>query len=177
MTQSKTYKSKIAAKFGILFSRIKNKLNGSKLVAETYTLKYNTKTKEYIVVCNTMTEAEEKEFHIAIAEQQAKIMEMMIPTNTDASLTLEQQKAKAEKWAADVEKNRQKQLAENKSKKKPALELSEDAAQEIVTELKRRGVYNGEPKTKKATKPKSEAKVKEAKTPKVKVSKVKNKTA
>jgi len=180
MTQSKTYKSKIAAKFGILFSRIKNKLNGSKLVAETYTLKYNTKTKEYLVISVTMTEAEEKEFHIAIAEQQAKIMEMMIPTNADASLTLEQQKAKAEKWAADVERNRQKQLAENKSKKESeVVELSDETAEKIITELKRRGVYAGEPTAKKlkATKVKSEAKDKTTKTPKVKVSKVKNKTA
>jgi hypothetical protein len=172
MTQSKTYKSKIAAKFGILFSRIKNKFNGTKLVAESYTLKYNTTTKEYLVISVTMTEAEEQEFHIAIAEQQAKIMQMMIPTAAEpASPTLEQQ-AKAEKWAADVERNRQKQLAESKAKKKSAkksVEMSEETAQEIVTELKRRGVYNGEPKAKKP------AKSKTPKTPKVKVAKVKNK--
>jgi hypothetical protein len=180
MTQSKTYKSKIAARFGILLSRIKNKFNGSKLVAESYTLKYNTTTKEYTVVMNFMTEAEEKEFHAAIAEQQAKIMEMMIPTNVETvSPTLEQQKAKAEKWAADVEKNRQKQLADSKSKKKSAkksVELSDEAAKEIVTEIKRRGVYSGEPTAKKQPKT---PKVKDAasKNPKVKVTNVKNKIA
>lgn len=171
MTQSKTYKSKIAAKFGILFSRIKNKFNGSKLVAETYTLKYNTTTKEYIVVCNTMTEAEEQEFHIAIAEQQAKIMELMLQTDIEPASPILEQQAKAEKWAADVERNRQKQLAESKTKKKStkkSVEMSEETANEIVTDIKNRGVYNGEvkPKAKKPTK---------AKTPKVKVANIKNK--
>jgi hypothetical protein len=160
MTQSKTYKSKIAAKFGILFSRIKNKFNGSKLVAETYTLKYNTTTKEYLVISVTMTEAEEKEFHIAIAEQQAKIMELM--TSNEPGIPTNDRQAKAEKWAADVERNRQKQLAEKKKSAKKSLEMSEETAQEIVTELKRRGVYNGEPKAKKPTKPKTK------KAPKVK---------
>jgi len=154
MTQSKTYKSNIAARFGILLSRIKNKFNGIKLVAESYALKYNTTTKEYTVVMNTMTEAEEQEFHIAIAAQQAKIMELMLQTDIEpASPTLEQQ-AKAEKWAADVEKNRQKQLAESKSKKKPAtkkkpVEMTDEAAAKIVSDIKTRGVYNGEPKPKK----------------------------
>jgi hypothetical protein len=80
-------------------------------------------------------------------------MEMMMPTNEPASTPLER-KAKAEKWAADVEKNRQKQLAESKSKKKPAtkkkpVEMTDEAAAKIVSDIKTRGVYNGEPKPKK----------------------------
>jgi len=131
MTQSKTYKSRIAAKFGILFNRIKNKFNGSKLVVENYTIKYNTKTKEYTVVMNFMTEAEEAEFNKAIAEQQVRIMEMM--TLNEAGMPTLERQVKAEKWADAVEKNRQKQLAENKSKKKPT--------EKIVTDIKNRGVY------------------------------------
>ena len=115
MTQSKTYKSRIAAKFGILFSRIKNKFNGSKLVAESYTLKYNTKTKEYTVVMNFMTEAEEAEFNKAIAEQQVRIMEMM--TLNEAGMPTMDRQTKAGKWEADVARNKEKQLAQNKSKK------------------------------------------------------------
>lgn len=148
MTQSKTYKSKIAARFGILWSRIKNKFNGSKLVVETYTMKYNTATKECTVDMNFMTEAEEQQFHIAIAEQQARIAELIM----NEAPTMERQKTKEEKWAEDVERNRQKQLAENKSKKAPAkpktkkpVELTNEAADKIVTDIKNRGVYNGEP--------------------------------
>jgi len=161
MTQTKTYKSKIAAKFGILLSRIKNKFNGSKLVVENYTIKYNTITKECTVDMNFMTEAEEKQLHTGIAEQQAKIMEMLKNEIVTETPTLERQ-AKAEKWAEAVEKNRQKQLAENKSKKKSGIELTDAAADEIVNSLKNRGVYNGEPKAKKPAKSKTK------KAPKVK---------
>lgn len=123
MTQSKTYKSKIAAKFGILFNRIKNKFNGSKLVAESYTIKYNTTTKLYTVVMNFMTEAEEAEFNKAIAEQQVRIMEMM--TLNEAGMPTMDRQTKAKKWAADVEKNRQKQLAHtDPTAKKPTKKKS-----------------------------------------------------
>ena len=118
MKTTKVYKTKIGTKLAILKAKLKNFFNGSHYVAETFTTRYNNDTKEYTLEHYTMTHDEEKQFNAAVAEQQAKIMEMFMPTIAEtASPTLEQQKAKAEKWAEDVERNRQKQLAENKSKK------------------------------------------------------------
>jgi hypothetical protein len=134
MTQSKTYKSNIAARFGILLSRIKNKFNGSKLVTESYKLKYNTITREYTVDMNFMTQSESTDL-LHIIDTHKTIINNMQPTpaieDVDIIPTIQKEDikpaiedvdseleyiAKAQKWAADVEKNRQKQLAEKKVK-------------------------------------------------------------
>lgn len=119
MKTTKVYKTRIGTKLAILKAKLKNFFNGSHYVAETFTTRYNNDTKEYTLEHYTMTHDEEKQFNAAVAEQQAKIMHMFMPTIAEpASPTLEQQE-KAEKWAEDVERNRQKQLAENQVKKAP----------------------------------------------------------
>ena len=113
MKTSKTYKTKIGTKLAILKAKLKNFFNGSHYVAETFTTKYNKETKEYTLEHFTMTREEDKQLHDAIKEQQSKIAELII----SEAPTMERQKTKEQKWAEDVERNRQKQLAENKSKK------------------------------------------------------------
>jgi len=114
MKTTKVYKTKIETKLAILMARVKNFFNGSHYVAETFTTKYNKETKEYTLEHFTMTYAEEKQFNETMAEQQAKIIELAKAVEVP---TLERKKTKEEKWAEDVERNRQKQLAENKDKK------------------------------------------------------------
>lgn len=113
MKRTKVYKTKIGTKFAILKAKLKNFFNGSHYVAETFTTKYNKETKEYTLEHFTMTREEDKQLHDAIKEQQSKIAELII----SEAPTMERQKTKEQKWAEDVERNRQKQLAENKSKK------------------------------------------------------------
>ena len=67
------YQTKLGAKLGILKSRIKSYFAGSHYVAETYTLKYNTATKEYAVEYYTMTRDEEQMLHKAMAVKQQEI--------------------------------------------------------------------------------------------------------
>jgi hypothetical protein len=73
MTKTKMYQTKLGAKLGILKSRIKSYFAGSHYVAETYTLKYNTATKEYAVEYYTMTRDEEQMLHKAMAVKQLEI--------------------------------------------------------------------------------------------------------
>ena len=73
MTKTKMYQTKLGAKFGILKGRIKSYFAGSHYVAETYTLKYNTATKEYAVEHYTMTRDEEQMLHKAMAVKQQEI--------------------------------------------------------------------------------------------------------
>jgi hypothetical protein len=127
MTLSKTYKSKIAAQFSILISRIKNKLNGRKLAVETYSIKYNTTTQEYTVVMNFMTQSESTNL-LSIIDATKELLNNIetlqphIANSTPTAPKIQDEDAdteyiaKAQKWAADVEKNRQKQLAEKKVK-------------------------------------------------------------
>ena len=104
----------IGARMAITMGRIKSFFKGSHYVAESYTLKFDKADNSYIVEHYTMTHDEEKQFYEAVAEQQAKIMKMMMPTNEPVIPIIDIQKSKEEKWAEDVEKNRQKQLAQNK---------------------------------------------------------------
>lgn len=113
MKTTKVYKTKIGTKFAIIKAKLKNFFNGSHYVAETFTTKYNKETKEYTLEHFTMTREEAKQLNDAIKEHQSKIAELIIAE----APTMERQKTKEEKWAEDVERNRQKQLAENKSKK------------------------------------------------------------
>jgi hypothetical protein len=109
MKTTKVYKTQIGTKLAILKAKLKNFFNGSHYVAETFTTRYNNDTKEYTLEHYTMTHDEEKQFNAAVAEQQLKIAELIESQMAE--------KSKAEKWADDVERNRQKQLAENESKK------------------------------------------------------------
>ena len=77
MKTTKVYKTKLGAKLAIGFAKIRNFFGGSHYVAETFTTRFNTETKEYSVEHFTMTRDEEQKFHNAIAEQQAIIAELM----------------------------------------------------------------------------------------------------
>ena len=112
----------IGARMSIVMGRIKSFFNGSHYVAETYSLKYDKVGKLYHVEHYTMTREEEKQFHDALKIKEQEIVQMAGKNYVDNYSPILEQQAKAEKWAADVEKNRQKQLAENKDKKvnKPA---------------------------------------------------------
>lgn len=149
MKTTKVYKTRIGTKLAILTAKLKNFFNGSHYVAETFTTKYNNETKEYTLEHFTMTREEEKQLHDAIKEQQAKIAELIIAE----APTMERQKTKEQKWAEDVERNRQKQLAENKSKKtakapaKPKAPKT-DTPKMVANKPKRK--YNKQNKTDKA---------------------------
>ena len=73
MTKTKMYQTKLGAKFAILKGRIKSYFAGSHYVAETYTLKYNTATKEYAVEHYTMTRDEDQTFQKAMIAKQLEI--------------------------------------------------------------------------------------------------------
>jgi hypothetical protein len=73
MTKTKMYQTILGARFAILRGRIKSFFTGSHYVAETYTLKYNTATKEYVVEHYTMTRDEEQMLHKALAAKQQEI--------------------------------------------------------------------------------------------------------
>lgn len=159
MKTTKVYKTWIGTRTAILMAKIRNLFNGSHYVAETFTTKFNKETKEYTLEHYTMTHDEEQQFNEAMALQQAKIIELAKAEIVEEAPTMQRQKSKEEKWAEDVERNRQKQLAENKSKKpakpkakKKPVELSDESAQKIVTDIKNRGVYTETPKM--AAKPK-----------------------
>ena len=113
MKTTKVYKTRIGTKLAILTAKLKNFFNGSHYVAETFTTKYNSETKEYTLEHYTLTREEDRQINDAIAAEQARIIQMVV----DEAPTMERQKTKEEKWAEDVERNRQKQLAENKAKK------------------------------------------------------------
>ena len=145
MKTTKVYKTKIGTKFAIIKAKLKNFFNGSHYVAETFTTKYNKETKEYTLEHFTMTREEDKQLHDAIKEQQSKIAELII----SEAPTMERQKTKEQKWAEDVERNRQKQLAENKSKKpaKPKAPKT-DTPKMVASKPKRK--YTKQNKTDKA---------------------------
>ena len=159
----------IGARMAITIGRIKSFFKGSHYVAESYTLKYNKTEKTYTVSHYTMTHDEKSQMDEVIAAKQKLLIQMAedlkVQTESTTTTTATTQspkmsaktkaptkKEKAEKWAADVEKNRQKQLAENKTKKPKAKKMDTNIDTEnILKDIKTRGAYNGEvkPKTKK----------------------------
>jgi hypothetical protein len=94
-----------------------------------------------------MTKADEELFHIAIAEQQARIMEIMT-MDEPAGMPTNDRQAKAKKWAADVEKNRQKQLAEAKAKKKSVKKSVEVIEPKVKKPAKTKSKTTAKPKSK-----------------------------
>ena len=135
MTTTKVYKTMIGARMAILIGRIKSFFKGSHYVAESYTLKYNKTEKTYTVNHYTLTHDEKSQMDEAIAIKQQELIQLaeFIKNGTESTTTttatteapkmsakpkVETKKQKADKWAEDVEKNRQKQLAENKKKSK-----------------------------------------------------------
>lgn len=125
MKQTKIYKTRIGANLAILFAKVKNYFNGSHYVAETFTTKYNTDTKDYIIEHYTMTRDEEQVFQKAVAEQQSLIANLVLSQNIK-----QENKLKA------VEKNRQNQLAKNKAKK--SLPVVTDSPKMIATSKPKR---------------------------------------
>jgi hypothetical protein len=136
MTTSKIYKTMIGARLAILMGRIKSFFKGGHYVAETFTLKYSKADKTYELVHYTMTHDEKRLFDEAIAIKQQEIVEVAQKEYVDATTE-----------AAPKMDAKPKQKAKPKVKK---MDTNIDT-ENILTDIKNRGVYSGEakPKTKK----------------------------
>ncbi|CAB4142250.1 hypothetical protein UFOVP449_7 [uncultured Caudovirales phage] len=100
MKTTKIYKTYFGLKAAIFIAKIKNLFNRNRYVSETFNLKYNKETKEYILEHQTLTHEENEIVNEAIRAHLEKITQMSI----DETPTLYRQQFSEQPPIDDVSK-------------------------------------------------------------------------